>query len=88
LTVATGVLEIPVLRAFIDAAVTSKVVLDSTIASLLMIIALPLFAFGMYAAIGGSAGTPGSGARVWVRTPLAYLPVALVLFVAAALAAR
>jgi hypothetical protein len=53
-----------------------------------MMIALPLFAYGLYAALSGAAGAPGLGARVWARTPLAYLPVALVLFVAAALATR
>ncbi|MBN1173550.1 MAG: hypothetical protein JXA67_15375, partial [Micromonosporaceae bacterium] len=88
LMIATAFLEIPMLRAFVDAAFSAEVPLDRTIASLLMVVGLPFFAFGCFAAIGGAAAVPGQDARVWFRTPLAYLPVALLIFLAAALAAR
>jgi hypothetical protein len=52
-----------------------------------MIIALPMFAVGIYALAGGAAVAPGQGVRAWLRTPLAYLPLGLILFLAAALAA-
>ena len=46
-----------------------------------------MFALGLYGLLGGVAGAPGAGPRVWLKTPLVYLPVALLLFLAAGLAA-
>jgi hypothetical protein len=43
-----------------------------------------MFALGLYGLIGGAAAS-APGVRAWSRTPLAYLPIAVVLFVAAAL---
>jgi len=88
LIAATALTELPMVRAFVSSAFGSNMIIGGTIASMLMIIGLPIFAFGAYAAIGGAAAVPGTGVRVWVRTPLAYLPVALVIFLAAAVAAR
>ena len=88
LIAATAVIEIPMLRAFAISALASHMAIGGTIASVLMILGLPIFAFGAYAAIGGAASAPGQGVRVWFRTPLAYLPIALVIFLAAAVAAR
>lgn len=44
----------------------------------------PLTAIGLYALVCGAAGTdPVHPGRVWLRTPLAYLPVGLALLLAA-----
>lgn len=88
LIAATIVVEIPMVRAFLAAAFASTVVIDRTIASLLMVVGLPFFGLGCYAALGGAAGTPGQGVRVWFRTPLAYLPISIAIFLAAAVASR
>jgi hypothetical protein len=84
----TVLFELPALRAFVSSALANRMVVGDTVTSILLIMALPMFAMGLYGLATGAAATPGQGARVWLRTPLAYLPVALVLIVAAALAAH
>ncbi len=83
LIVLTVLFELPVLRIFFSSALASPVNAAGTIASIFMILGLPMFALGLYGLIGGAAAAHGS--RAWLRVPLAYLPVGLVLFVAAAL---
>jgi hypothetical protein len=85
LAVLAVLFEVAFIRVFVHSFRTTAV--GGTIASTLMIIALPMFALGMYALAGGAAVTPGQGVRAWLRTPLAYLPLGLILFLAAALAA-
>jgi hypothetical protein len=80
----TVIFELPVLRVFAASALASRVDPGGTIAGIFMILGLPTFALGLYGLIGGAAATQGG--RAWLRTPLAYLPVGLVLFMAAALA--
>jgi hypothetical protein len=87
LVVLDCVIEILMLRAFLTSALASKMVISGTIAGLLMIIGVPTFTLGAYAALGGAAAAPGQGFRPWLRTPLAYLPIGLALFLAAAIAA-
>jgi hypothetical protein len=84
LVVLTVLFELPVLRIFISAAFASHADAPGTISSIFMILGLPMFALGLYGLIGGAAAA-GPGARTWLRVPLAYLPVGLVLFMAAAL---
>jgi hypothetical protein len=86
LVVLTIVFEIPVLRLFVTAVFAGRPDAGDTIAGIFMIPALPTFAFGLYGLIGGAAATQGG--RAWLRAPLAYLPIGLLLFVSAALAAR
>jgi hypothetical protein len=86
LIVATVVFELPVLRIFAASALADKVNASGTIASVFMIVGLPMFALGLYGLIGGAAAA-AQGPRAWLRAPLAYLPVGLLLFLAAALAA-
>ncbi|MEV4511352.1 hypothetical protein AB0K00_20545 [Dactylosporangium sp. NPDC049525] len=84
LVVLTIVFELPVLRLFLTAVTADKIEAAGTLASIFMILGLPMFALGLYGLIGGAAAA-APGVRAWARTPLAYLPIAVVLFVAAAL---
>ncbi|MFB9184606.1 hypothetical protein ACFFX1_41335 [Dactylosporangium sucinum] len=86
LVVLTAVFELPVLRLFLTAATAQRIEAGGTLAGIFMIVGLPMFAMGLYGLVGGAAGSL-PGARAWLRTPLAYLPVALLLFIAAGLSA-
>jgi hypothetical protein len=48
---------------------------------------IPLVAMGLYGLMTGAAAAGPTPAPAWLRTPLAYLPIGLVLLVAAGLAA-
>ena len=85
LAVVAVIFEIPVLRLFFTAVTADTPQAGATLAGMFMIPAVPMFAMGLYGLIGGAATAPGG--RAWLRTPLAYLPVALLLFIAAGLAA-
>jgi hypothetical protein len=55
---------------------------------LLAMIAFPLLALGLYGlSTGAATAVQFQGPRVWLRTPLVYLPIALALFIAAGTAA-
>lgn len=86
LAAATVLTEIPVLRLLVKSIFSSVVSVAGTVSALFLLVGLPLFAMGMYGAIGGTATT--QGLRAWAKTPLVYLPIALVIFLAAGLAAR
>jgi len=86
LAVMVVVFEVPALRLFLVS--FGKVLASGLVASSFMIMGLPMFALGLYALLTGAAVTPDqTPVRAWLRAPLAYLPVGLVLLVAAALAA-
>jgi hypothetical protein len=85
LVVLTVIFELPVLRIFFSSVLVKHVNAQGTFSSIFMLLGLPMFALGLYGLIGGAAAT-ASGARAWLRVPLAYLPVGLLLFLAAALA--
>ena len=85
LIVLTVLFELPVLRIFFSSALVRHVNAPGTISSIFMILGLPMFALGLYGLIGGAAAM-ANGPRAWLRVPLAYLPVGLLLFLAAALA--
>ncbi len=56
----------------------------NALAPLLAMIAFPLLAIGMYGlATGAATAVQFQGPRVWLRTPLVYIPIALGLLVAA-----
>lgn len=84
LVLLTVVFEVPVLRLFLAAMTADEPQAAGTLASIFMILGLPMFALGLYGLIGGAAAA-APGARAWLRTPLAYLPIGVLLFVAAAL---
>jgi hypothetical protein len=85
LIVLTVIFELPVLRIFFSSVLVKHVNPQGTFSSIFMLLGLPMFALGLYGLIGGAAAT-ANGARAWLRVPLAYLPVGLLLFLAAALA--
>jgi len=84
LAVLTALFEIAFIRVFATSFRASAA--GGTIAGTLMIVALPMFALGMYALAGGAAVATSQGVRPWLRVPLAYLPLGLMLFLVAALA--
>ncbi|WP_433057423.1 hypothetical protein [Dactylosporangium sp. CS-033363] len=86
LVLVTVLFEIPVLRLFIDAMTADQIPAGGTLAGIFMIPALPMFSLGLYGLIGGAAAA-APGIRPWLRAPLCYLPVALLLFMAAGMAA-
>ncbi|MFI5907255.1 hypothetical protein [Dactylosporangium sp. NPDC051541] len=82
----TALFEVPVLRLFFEAMTAKDIVANGTLAGIFMIPALPMFALGLYGLIGGAAAA-APGVRPWLRTPLVYLPIGMLLFIAAGLAA-
>jgi hypothetical protein len=87
LIVITVLFEVVALRLLATAFFAHPIQVGGSIASAFLALGLPMFGLGMYGLLGGGAAAPGAGARVWLRTPLVYLPVALTLFLAAGLAA-
>jgi hypothetical protein len=87
IVVVTVLFELMAVRLFASAFLASKVEVGGSIASSLLVLGLPMFAFGLYGLLTGAAAAPAGGLRVWLRPPLVYLPVALTLFVTAGLAA-
>jgi hypothetical protein len=83
----TVLFELMALRLLASAFFTSKIQVGGSIASSFLVLGLPMFGFGLYGLLSGAAAAPGAGLRVWLRPPLVFLPVALVLFVTAGLAA-
>jgi hypothetical protein len=82
-----AILEIPALFLLADSAGGDGVAASGVVAASCLLLALPLAAYGLYAVATGAvrAAGPNSG-QAWLRPPVAYLTVALVLFIAAGLA--
>ncbi|MEU8231853.1 hypothetical protein AB0C12_19885 [Actinoplanes sp. NPDC048967] len=79
----TVVLLIPALLLLIRAAFVDDATARGVVPAVLLTLGLPLTGFGLYSLAGGGR----TGARdAWLRPPLAYLPIGLVLLLAAALA--
>jgi hypothetical protein len=85
LAVLTVAFEVPAIRVLLSG--LAHISINGTVSGTFLVLGLPMFSLGLHALAGGAAVAPGQGSRAWLRTPLAYLPLALVLFVAAAIAA-
>ncbi|WP_213454553.1 hypothetical protein [Rhizomonospora bruguierae] len=82
------VLEVPALRILITAALREPVSGPGVVVVVgtFLVLGLPLFGAGLYGLAGGAGKVPQRAGEAWLRPPVAYLLVALVLFVAAGLA--
>lgn len=86
--VPAAILEIPALLLLQDAAFADPVSAGGVVAAACLMLALPLLAVGLYAVATGAVRAAGpNSAQAWLRPPVAYLSVGLVLFIAAGLAA-
>ncbi|MEJ3744132.1 hypothetical protein WEI85_12650 [Actinomycetes bacterium KLBMP 9797] len=86
----TVVFEVLALLLLIDGVAGGAESAGALVSGLFLAVGLPMFAIGLYALVTGATRLPpeaGGGLPVWLRPPVAYLPVSLVLFLAAALAA-
>lgn len=89
MTVVTAVLALPVLRILINSAVGPTLSVSGVVSGVLLLLGLVLGALGLHGlASGGAVGRDVPATHVWLRPPVAYCTVALVLCVAAGLAAR
>lgn len=84
LAVLTVVFEIPALRLLGAATLADVVPVSGVVAGTFLVLGLPVFAYGVYGLLNG----PGpSTLAAWLRVPLLYLPLGVLLFLLAALAA-
>jgi hypothetical protein len=79
--VVTGVLLIPAVLLLIQAAFVDDPTARGVVPAVLLTLGLPLTGFGLYSLAGGRS----SARELWLRPPLAYLPIGLVLLLAAGL---
>lgn len=83
-----AILGIPGLILLRDATFGDPVSASGVIAAVCLVAALPMLAVGLYAVATGAVRAAGpNSAQAWLRPPVAYLSVALVLLIAAGLAA-
>jgi len=88
IAVTAAVVAIPVLRVLLAGAFGPSPSAGAVISGVLVLLGLPLGAIGLYALATSATRIAGAPTpHAWLRPPLAYLTVALVLFVAAGLAA-
>jgi hypothetical protein len=88
LLVAVAVLELPAVRLLLNGVLGDVVSASAIVAGTFLALGLPVAALGFYALVSGAGRVPDQPpAYAWLRAPLAYLIVGLVLFLAAALAA-
>ena len=88
LAVVALVAELMLVRVLVTGEFGHTVLPNAVLAGIFAMCGTPLVTMGLYGLMTGAAtaGGPTPG-RAWLRTPLAYLPVGLVLLIAAGLAA-
>jgi hypothetical protein len=80
-------LALPALFLLQDATFDGPVSASGVVAAVCLLLALPLLAIGLYSVATGAVRAAGpNSAQAWLRPPVAYLSVALILFLAAGLA--
>jgi len=85
---AVALLALPVLRLLLDSAFGPPLSAAGVVSGIFTLIGLPLAAAGLYAVLTGALRVPDApGVQAWLRAPAVYLPIGLVLFLAAGLAA-
>jgi hypothetical protein len=84
LAVLTVVFEIPALRLLGAATIADVVPVSGVVAGTFLVLGLPVTAYGVYGLLNGPSPTT---LAAWLRVPLLYLPLGVVLFLLAALAA-
>jgi hypothetical protein len=84
LIVLTVLFEIPALRLLASATVADSVPAGGVVAGTFMVLGLPVFAYGLYGMLGG--GPVATNVAGWLRQPLIYVPLGVLLFLFAALA--
>jgi hypothetical protein len=88
--IAIGVVvaALPVLRILLDGLFGPTLSASGVISAVLVLLGLPLGGLGLHGLASGAARAADAPAReAWLRPPVAYLTVGLILFVAAGLAA-
>jgi hypothetical protein len=83
--VAVLLLEIPALRVLFASAFSDTVVVSGTIAGTFLVAGLPAFGYGVYGLLSGG-GRGATSLPSWLRSPLVYVPIGLILLLCAALA--
>jgi hypothetical protein len=85
----TVALALPVLRILLDSLIGPPLSASGVVSSVLLLLGLPIGAIGLHGLASGAARVTGAPAyTAWLRPPVAYLPIALLLCIAAGLAAR
>jgi hypothetical protein len=88
LAAAAVLAEILLVRVLLVAEFSSKGTPGGVLAGLFGLAGVPMVAMGLYGLVTGAASAGPAPARLWLRLPLAYLPVGLILLIAAALAVQ
>ncbi|HKT05604.1 MAG TPA: hypothetical protein VJT31_39315 [Rugosimonospora sp.] len=78
--------ELLLVRVLLVAEFGAKGTPGGVLAGLFALAGVPLVALGLHGLTSGAAAAGPTPARQWLRVPLAYLPVGLILLVAAAIA--
>jgi len=81
----TVLFEIPALRLLASATLDDHVPANGVVAGTFLVLGIPVFAYGLYGMLGG--GPVPEKLSAWLKQPLIYVPLGVLLFLFAALAA-